>query len=175
MTQDWPHTRARIIDAFDGELPGAALEQAIVDLYEANPSAVINSIDQIATSLKNGKINSGWAVLKKAAAQKATQQTNPTVTREKLIRNADQWLRNAGCMFDRWHEVHDELFGNDRGRLRTHHSPKLEQRYHEAWVEVRAHGEQTEQDELARADNWKRTREAVLALPKHPKPAKEAA
>lgn len=163
-TPDWPTTRARIIDAFDGELPGANLEAAIVDLYETNPAAVINAIDSVATSLKTGKINSGWAVLKAAAAKKITQQTNPTVNREKLIRNADQWLRNAGLMYDRWHELEDELFG-DHGRLKTIATDKLRRRYLDAWTTVRVDGVVVEQAELERAERWKSTRVAAQAKP----------
>ncbi len=170
MTNDWPHVRARIIDAFDGELPGGPLEQACIDLYEANPTAIINAIESVAASLRNGKINSGWAVLKTAAAKKVTQQSNPTVSREKLIRNADQWLRNAGCMYDRWSEVRDELFG-DRGRLRTIHTPKLEQRYHDAWVSIRPAGEQVEVEEIERDEHWKARRGALAQLVKTTDPA----
>lgn len=164
MSLDWPTVRARIIDAFDGELPGATLETTIVDLYQAHPQAVIDAYPGIATQLAAGKLNSGWAVLKKAAVERATRQTNPTVTREKLIRNADQWLRNAGLMYDRWDEVHDELFG-DQGRLRTIKTDKLVERYHDAWQTVRPDGLATELEHEQRLATWK-TQHDQLAKPK---------
>lgn len=165
MTADWPTTRARIVDAFDGELPGAQLETALIDIYEDNPGAVINAIASIAESLQAGRINSGWAVLRKAAATKAVTNTNPTISREKLIRNAEQWLRNAGLMYDRWTEAHDELFG-DRGRLRSIQTDQIISRYREAWESLQPDREQVEADELARAEQWKQFRAELATKPR---------
>lgn len=117
---DWPTVRARIIQAFDGEQPGATLEQQIVDLYENNPAAVIDSIDAIATSKKAGRVQSGWGVLRKAAAERATRKTNPTVSKEKAVRRAEQWIRNAGCYIQSEQELVDALFGT------TGNTPPLE-------------------------------------------------
>lgn len=153
MTTDWPTTRARIIEAFNGERPGATLEQQLTDIFEANPNAVINSIDSVATSLSEGRVNSGWAVLRKAAADRALTPAGQTLSKEKLVRNADQWLRSTGAHFDVWHEVEDELFG-DRGRLKSIDSPVLRTRYREAWESVRPVGAELERDEVERAKLW---------------------
>ena len=152
MNPDWPTTRMRIIQAFNGERPGATLEATLIELHDTNPKAITDSIDSVAASLKAGKINSGWAVLKKAAIAKAEHKT-PALNRDRRIRNADQWLRNAGLMYDRWDEVHDELFG-DHGRLKDVRTPNLEQRYHDAWNELRPTGVTVELDELTRARAW---------------------
>jgi hypothetical protein len=162
--EDWPDVRAHIVSEFAGEQPGNELEQTLIDLYATNPSAVLNAVPSIAQSLAAGKINSGWAVLRTAAAKKAVEPQGTTIGRAKLIRNADQWLKTAGLMYDRWSEVEDELFG-DRGRLRTIANDKLKDRYQAAWNEVRPQGETTETDELERAQAWKEARAKIVADP----------
>ncbi len=125
----WAEARSRISVAFDGETLGPKLHQELEDIYAANPSSILNAYEAIAT---DPQVRSKWAVLKHNAIAKALNTKNPTLQREKLIRNADQWLRNAGHAYPTWEEVKDELFG-DRGTLRTIHTDKLEQRYHQAW------------------------------------------
>jgi hypothetical protein len=152
--EDWPDIRAHIVTEFAGEQPGNELEATLIDLYATNPAAVLNAVPSIAQSLAAGKINSGWAVLRTAAAKKAVEPQGTTIGKAKLIRNADQWLKTVGLMFDRWSEVEDELFG-ERGRLRTIANDKLKARYQDAWNEVRPQGEAVEQAELERANAWK--------------------
>jgi hypothetical protein len=73
-------------------------------------------------------------------------------------------------MYDRWEEVADELF--DRGSLAPWARDKqLAARMEALWLELRPIGEQTEAQELERADAWKTTQAHLAAMPKAPTPA----
>lgn len=70
-------------------------------------------------------------------------------------------MRNAGMHFDRASEIEDELFG-DRGTLRDYRDDHtLRQRMTTLWHQVRPIAEKLNQDELDRADIYKRNRQLI--------------
>jgi hypothetical protein len=167
---DWPDIRAHITTEFAGEQPGPHLEEELIQIYEAKPQAILTQLPSIAQSLRDGKINSGWAVLRTAAAKAAlAKTTSGAIGREKLLRNVDQWLKNAGLHYTSWHEVEDELFG-DQGRLKTIDTPALRTRYLEQWQAIRPAGIQLDADELERAHKWKADEALRSTIPKVPSP-----
>jgi hypothetical protein len=168
---DWPDIRAHITTELQGEQPGPHLEEELIDIYCQNPAAILNHLPSIAQSKRDGKINSGWAVLRTAAAKAALKPTTPTaVSKEKLIRNVDQWLKNAGLHYPTWGEVEDELFDPSRGRLRSLDTPQLRTKYRDAWEAIRPTGLAVDAAELERADLWRSQQEARASIPKQPTP-----
>jgi hypothetical protein len=84
--------------------------------------------------------------------------------REQKIAEAEKWVRIAGVHFNRWDEVHDELFG-ERGKLRSWRSDEqLVTRMHELWLRVRPGGEKVEREEIERAEGWKASRPATETI-----------
>ena len=174
--KDWASLRSHAIQTF-GDTPHPQTEADIIQVYEQHPEALERAIDAIATDVQNGTIRSGWAVTRKRALNIQTPPSNPTaktgIDREKAIARTEQWMRNAGAMFDRESEILDELF-SDRGPLRPYAQTDLERRpdgsWHQTpirgdthlaeqmlnlWHQHRPAGEKVEADELERANTWK--------------------
>lgn len=178
MTFDWQTELARALNLFGGDTPSATLEQDLLDAFKQHPQAVTNAITKIGKSYEAGKIHSPWGALKAEIPKQinADVRVGDGHERTRAIANAEQWLRNAGQMFDRWSEVYDELFG-ERGNLhpwRKDHA--LCTRIEALWETVRPIGIQIEDEEIGRAEAWKATRAQLEALPKVPHPeTKQAA
>ena len=171
MTFDWHTEYARALQAFGGDTPSATLEQDLLDAFQQHPQAVTNAITKIAKAYEAGKIHSPWGALKTEIPKQVARDTRvgDGAERNRAIANAEQFIRNAGCMFDRWTEAHDELF--DRGTLapwRNDH--KLVSRLEQLWNEHRPRGEQVEAEELERAERRKTHQAKIAALPKVPTP-----
>lgn len=156
---EWSTVRQQAIDEFNGELPRADTEAAIIDVFELAPRAVTRAITETAGSLQRGEIRSGWAILRTRLEQRAQPVRDVHVKgvdeRARRISQAEQWLRTCGIHFDRDSEVEDELFG-DRGLLRAWADDiALKGRMLTAWrTEHRPTGEQLEHDADERAEQW---------------------
>lgn len=175
---DWQTLRNQFMRNIGGDPPGAHLEDELIQAYTDHPDAVEKSFEKIALAFKAGKIRSPWGALKAEVAKAVDAARNPThssaAKTSTAIQRAEQWIRNAGLMFDRWDEIHDELFG-DRGMLHPQrHDQRTTDRIHTLWNELRPLGITTETAELERADHWKAHREAIENLPKPPKPTEKA-
>jgi len=171
MTFDWHTEYARALAAFGGDTPSATLEQDLLEAFQQHPQAVTNAITKIGKAYEAGKIHSPWGALKTEIPKQIQRDTRVGDGRERqaAIANAEQWLRNAGLMYDRWTEVHDELF--DRGALAPwKRDRQLNDRLEALWLELRPIGEQTEAAELERADAWKEHQANLAAMPKVPTP-----
>jgi len=169
MTFDWHTEYARALQAFGGDTPSATLEQDLLNAFSEHPQAVTNAITKIAKAYKAGKIHSPWGALKTEIPKQVARDTRvgDGAERNRAITNAEQWIRNAGCMYDRWTEAHDELY--ERGPLAPWKNDKqLAQRIEALWLEHRPRGEQVELEEIERAERWKHTQAELAAKP--PKP-----
>ena len=149
---NWDDLALETAERFGGTFPHPETRDAIATVHQRAPNAVERTIDQVAADYQRGDINSPWGILR-SRVQKITADVTPKATasnqREKAIARAEQWLRTAGLHYDRPSEILDELFG-DRGMLRTHRTPDLEQRIVNLWTELRPLGEQAEHDQLER-------------------------
>lgn len=162
----WATLRDQAIKAFNGELPNATTEQDLIDAFTTNPLAVTKTLNDVAEQHANGKTRSGWAVWRSRTLA-VHNATNITVQieddRETKIAKAEAWIRNAGLHYDRETEIEDELFG-DLGLLRNWAADEqLRQRILNLWRQKRPAGEQTEREQIERAEKWKATRAAVEA------------
>jgi hypothetical protein len=172
MTFDWHTEYARALALYGGDTPSATLEQDLLEAFQQHPQAVTNAITKIGKAYEAGKIHSPWGALKAEIPKQIQRDTRVGDGRERqqAIANAEQWLRNAGLMYDRWAEAADELFA--RGALAPWARDKqLNARLEALWNELRLLGEQTEAQELERADAWKEHQANLAAMPKVPTPA----
>lgn len=170
MTFNWHTELARALALFGGDTPSATLEQDLLEAFKDHPQAVTNAITKIGKAYQAGKIHSPWGALKAEIPKQisADIHVGDGNERARAIANAEQWLRNAGLMFDRWTEVHDELFG-DRGNLHPWRKDRaLTDRIETLWNDLRPTGIQTEHEELERAATWKANRAMLDTLPKVP-------
>jgi len=160
MTFDWQSEYARALKLFGGDTPSATLEQDILDSFCDHPQAVTNAITKISKGFAAGKIHSPWGALKSEIPKQISRdiKVGDGRERENAIKCAEQWMMNAGCMFNRWSEVQDYLYG-DRGSLRYWRSDKqLEDRIYNLYTEQRIKGEAIETEELERAEAWRLSR-----------------
>lgn len=166
-TLDWHTEYARALHLFGGDTPSAHLEQELLDAFNQRPQAVANAITKIGKAYANGKIHSPWGALKAEIPKQLehNQQPNAGAERERRIRNAEQWLRNAGLHYPTWNETHDELY-HERGTLHAYRDDhKLEQHLAELWDELHPLSIIADQDHENRLAAW---RKQINALP--PKP-----
>lgn len=143
-----------------GDTPGATLEQHLIDAYADHPAAVQVAISKISQAHQAGKINSPWGAVKAELAKQLNVRRNLPSSSERAVheRNTEQWMRTAGLHYDRWTEIHDELFG-DRGKLAPWANDQvLEARIRKHYDDHRPTGEQLERDEHDRAAKWQSTR-----------------
>lgn len=167
MTFDWHTEYARALNLYGGDTPSATLEQNLLDAFTEHPQAVTNAITKIGKAYASGKIHSPWGALKAEIPKQISSHTRIGDGHERNhnTANAEQWLKNAGLHYDRWPEIQDELFG-ERGHLHPWRTDtKLVDRIHHLWTELRPAGEQTEHDELERAETWKTNRDTIIAQP----------
>lgn len=154
---DWQTLRNQFMRDIGGDPPGAALEDELIAAYTDHPQAIERSVEKITLGFKAGKIRSPWGALKTEVAKATDNARNPThdrgATKTKAVARAEQWIRTAGIHYDRWTEVADDLFG-ERGRIREHHTPQLEQRLMGLWQDHRPDAEHTEREQEAMLARW---------------------
>lgn len=107
---DWAALRDHLIEKY-GSTPHPSTEQEIIDAYQLHPDAVTKAgLDLIDAA----GITSHWGLLKSKASKIARPPANPThdtsVSREKRVARAEQWIRSTGCHYDRDSEIMLELF-----------------------------------------------------------------
>lgn len=175
MTFDWHTEYARALSLFGGDTPGPHLEQELLDRFQEHPQAVTNAITKIGKAYANGKIHSPWGALKAEIPKQIQNESRvgDGHERSRAIANAEQWMRNAGLMYDRWSEVEDELY---RGTLEHWAKDRqLRDRMQALYDDLRPTGIQIEHEEIERADQYKANRAKIAALPKITTPATVAA
>lgn len=166
MTFDWQTLWGEALTSFGDDPPGAGLEQHLFQSFCDHPQAVTNAVRKIAKAYAAGTIRSPWGALRAEIPRQIASDIHvgDGAERARSIAAAEQWIRNAGLMFDRWSEVEDELY---RGYLE--HWPndvQLRHRMEELWNDLRPTGIRVEHEELERAAAWKATRASIDSLPK---------
>jgi hypothetical protein len=167
----WAQIREQAIDAFNGETPGAQLEQDILEHFTTDPERVTRAIHRIADQHQRKPVDSCWAVLR--ADLKRTAQANVVASdvagRNRRIENAKRWIDNAGIHYDLQRHVEAELFGDDHGRgtLHDYDTPQLRAELIDYWHAARPRGVQAEHDHLAWAAKCKQDAKAIAAYLKH--------
>lgn len=167
----WTAVRADTIDRFHGQTPRPEDEAPIIDVFEQHPQLVLRAIDETAKALDDGKVTWAWSVLRArlergtTAIREATADTSNE--RARRIRNAENWIRNAGIHYDLDRDIEAELFGDDitRGRLHDYRNDQqLRTRLLELWHQQRPRGIQAERDHLEWAAKCKHDLAAIQAL-----------
>lgn len=149
-TYTWDETKSRALEAFNGETPGATLENTIVQHFAENPVRVNDHITTIEKRIANGaNIRSPWAILRTELEQPAAAvNATDVAARGAAIRQAEHWIRHAGGYIDRESELEDELYG-DLGKLR--HWPDTKPQLLALWRKERPKFQAAEAAELERA------------------------
>lgn len=164
ITYVWSDVRDRAVEAFGGELPGAEVENATIEVFGRRPALVVATIEAVAEAKQAGSIRSGWAILRtRLRDEEARAEISVTdeSDQRKRVSRAEQWIRAAGKHFDSESEVVDELFG-ERGLLRgSRDDLRVRTRMVSLWREVRSEGEQIEREAIERAERWKEPRGQV--------------
>src|SRR5262245_23826643 len=62
-TKTWADVYGEARERFGGQMPGTALEQELIELYEQQPADVISAIEKLAGRYSEGKIRSPWPLL----------------------------------------------------------------------------------------------------------------
>ena len=177
-TYVWSELRDRAVQGFGGELPGAAPENAVIEVFERHPALVLATIEAVSEAKAQGRVRSGWAILRsrlEADETKAETFATDASDRRKRIARAEQWIHAAGKHFDRASEILEELFdglGGDRSEplLKPWRSDEgLRERMVTLWREVRSEGELIEQQAIERAERWKATVGLRWKLDRDPK------
>lgn len=119
-----------------GSAPGEDLRTRFLTEAARHPETLRATVNRIADKHAAGAIASPWGVIraeidKLANVQPLVKRSND---RERALQRAEQWMRAAGAHFDRYDEIHDELFG-ERGQLRAW--PELEPRIRKLYDTVR--------------------------------------
>ena len=113
-TYEWEPVRENAIVGFGGQYPPGQLEAQIVEAFERDPIALNRAITLTTERYKDGKVRSPWHYLAAQAAQilqpAPTVSASDTGSRDRLVKCAEAWVRNAGRQFDRAEEVEAELF-----------------------------------------------------------------
>ena len=103
--EDWAELRMFLIEAFNGTIPTPQAETDIIAAYELHPGTLEKiAVDIAGQYASGGDITSPWGLLHYKAGKINTPPSNPSrpssVTREKALARADQWIHNAGCHHD---------------------------------------------------------------------------
>lgn len=164
----WSEVRDHAIERF-GDAPRAETEFDVVEHFERRPRLVVDEIRRVGDDLANGKIRSGWPILRSRLAGAASSREAVVVDgseRERAVVAAEKWIRGAGAHFDRWEEVEaalfDGAFGDHGQSLRAWRADDaLRARLFDLWADLRPRAEELEADALERAARWRETYEPV--------------
>jgi hypothetical protein len=160
MTFDWQTEYARALELYGGDTPSPALEQELIEAFQQHPQAVTNAITKIGKAYAAGKIHSPWGALKAEIPKQisADIQVGDGHERNRAIRNAEQWMLNAGMHYPTWAETEDHLYG-DQGNLRPWTADHaLRETMHAKYTAARVVADLLDQQELERAQAWKEAR-----------------
>ena len=136
-----------------GTTPGQALEQQLARLYERHPHAYAAQTRDVIAAWQAGRINSPWPFLR--AAMERIDQHRPTTEhagpeRERDIRLAETWIRNAG-LYAPLAEVEAELYGHSVRLAPYTDDAPLRTRIVELWHNQQPRAEQAQREQAERA------------------------
>jgi hypothetical protein len=162
MEYSWNQMRDNFSNAVD-DSPSAEMEERVLIVFRSSPALVEASMNKVIAAQQAGRVRSPWPFLATAVEQRATGAGADVIVsdadeRQKALRQAKMWLRNAGVHYDRWAEVDEELF--ERGMMRPWADDEtLRANIQLRWQELRPLGERVEREELERAEHFKQVRE----------------
>jgi hypothetical protein len=153
----WSAIRTQAIHSFKGELPNAATEAAILEVFQLMPTTVIRTLNEVAEHYAQGKARSGWAVTKARLTGAANPTRDITVQghdREHAITQAKTWIHNAGLYISQQDELEDALFVSNFGDRGPTLRPWAKDETLRAtmltlWTEQRVRAEKAEADHIA--------------------------
>lgn len=162
---EWTNLRDQFSRDVGGETPGPQLEEDLIVIFKDHPAIVKNAMDEIIAAYDEGKINSGWAVLRRhlQVALKPTHVTaDDAADKQRAIKRAQTWLKNCGIHFDRPTEITAELF--DRGGILEPWADDelLKRRIVDAWHTARPagaaieHQDQTDLEQFTKSHTCER-------------------
>lgn len=107
----WSVVRDQISAMFGGQSPRAEDDAAILEVFTAYPTRVLQVASELEAGVASGQVRSGWAVLRKRLGESRPDVTvSDAPDLAKRTRAAELWIRNAGLYFDREPQVVAELF-----------------------------------------------------------------
>ena len=108
----WQEAYDDACQRFGGQRPGNALEQELIEAYEARPVAFQHAVDKLAQRYADGKVRSPWPLVKaelEQDAQRALIVGDDSAERELQIHLAERFIANAGWGLPTEAELVDEL------------------------------------------------------------------
>lgn len=154
----WAIERERATELFDAT-PYDADDAEIANVFNQHPAAVIAEITRIADAYQNGKIHSPWRALK-SRLPRITNDARPIhLTQDLRVRQAENWIRNAGHYCPSEAEILDELFSS-RGLL-AGQQDAFADRMLSLWRNEQARTELAAIDLETRAAQWKQGQESL--------------
>lgn len=162
---EWEDLLPDIAESFGGTFPHPDAHERIKAAYLRAPKSVLRQIDRVTAEYHEGGVRSPWGMLHHRVKdiQQDTERAEKVVSRDKALERAEQWIRNAGLMYDRQEEILDELFGA-QGMMRTHDTPDARLHLLLLWRELRPTGELIEHEADARGQRYQDQRKE-LACP----------
>jgi len=110
----WQELYDQAVQAFNGEQPGEALEQELIEAFRVRPEAQRAAVARVAAQFAAGKVHSPWAVVRaeiRRDAARAGVVADSSPERELAIHLAELRVRNIGHVLPDAHELREELFG----------------------------------------------------------------
>lgn len=156
------HEHYALLAEATGTTPGAKLDQDLRDLHQRHPAAFAAKTHEILSGWAAGRITSPWPFLR--SAMQKLDEHRPTAEnagpeRDKAIRLAETWIRNAGLYEPTPMSLLAALF-EDQGRLKPWQDDvDLQRRMVDLWRKEAPRGEKAESAMLERAARWKQARD----------------
>lgn len=151
---DWSAVRIETIRVF-GETPYGDLEQEVIDFFDKNPLTTLSYISHIQKAMERGQsIRSPWALLRSMIRSSPEDVSDASVVvvdqgrREKRVKAAQAWIRNAGLYCESPDDILSELF--EHGLLQEWaYDAGLQADMVRYWESLRPRGQQAEAEQLA--------------------------
>ena len=92
----WQEAYDDACQRFGGQRPGNALEQELIEAYEARPVAFQHAVDKLAQRYADGKVRSPWPLVK-AELEQDDQGGLTAGCQDRRQRCGEFWLRGGGA------------------------------------------------------------------------------
>lgn len=162
MTDTWQTLYDHAVQTFGGQTPGRQLEEQMIAAYEQRPQILTAAIQKIGDRYTAGKVHSPWGLIARELDRdhdRTLHLPNPDDhDKDRQIRLAETYIRNAALYLPSETELEDDLFG-PHGRLKQWAADTaLRDRMLELWRAQQPRVETAERQTLERAERWKATR-----------------
>lgn len=112
----WDDVYDEALRAFEGQLPRAHDEAAVLEVWQQRPLLVERAVRDIAEAVAAGRVRWAWSALAGRLAKGERERDEVAEAgneRADAVAAAEYWLRVAGYHVDRESELVAELFGDD--------------------------------------------------------------